>query len=1000
MQRSHAYLLAASLLALAGCRDETSPLSPRSDDPAAQAQAQADGPGGIDTSFPTLTPPLVFLEPLGGSARSLPGVFDPDLSPVVELCPAEGACDAPLARWTNEGAEGVRVAGNHYHLNWHTGRTPVRAGETYRLRVRLGENEAGSLRVAVVASGGERRGVTGADVAVKAGQTVPVKFWIQKVRRLTVRLFPGATGSPASMDTLVGYGERVPYAYAAAEGYARAAVSVNAEVVAAQGEVVMDMDRVLLAGADRDAVLPPGGEELAASARAVLTAGDPAAAFQAHLDRVAREYEALGWREAQARVAAVHQAALDPVADSAALRRVDEALRNRTFAITLSPAAVAAARGPAAPRTSVAATGRNTVYFFVNGVMTTFAGGTEALNSVEQAIRDAGVPVGNGVEVRLFYNASILEPNRLLDQEVGECFKGLFANWNLISFLTFGSRLTDCLRKLTQPWHTWDGPETLRQIAQLRGLDHSPPPQDALALADTLRRRLRQNHNVIFVPHSQGNLMVQQGLKETTLRPDLIPGRVCAAAVSIASPMSHNVWWGLDESRQVTGAIHKHDFVLYFGSNYWPQIESAKTREWDGQILFMDIFFGWHTLTRVIMRARAGIDMHGLTERYLVDPEPRAVILGGLREKRDVLASLPGCEAQVQTGEVSGRVTHAQTGAGIAGARVGWSGGSVTTASDGRFTARVPAGRSDLVVSANGFVTTTMYGVNVSATVPLTLETVRLVPFSTSPGTISGAVRDARNANGISGATVEVRAGMNATAGVPVATVTSGAGGAYRVPNLPAGTYSVRAVAGGFAAGVATGIAVGTAEVNNQDVVLAPLTDDITVVLTWGATPRDLDSHLTGPLQAGGRFHVFYADGGSLTASPWASLDVDNTGGYGPETITIRRMFQGVYRYSVHDYSNRTSLSSTGMANSGARVRVFRGGTLLREVYVQPGRVGTLWTVFELEVNATGGVALRLVDAMTNQANDNAVTSRAAVPGGPGNDARVIEQAVAGAAKP
>ena len=62
------------------------------------------------------------------------------------------------------------------------------------------------------------------------------------------------------------------------------------------------------------------------------------------------------------------------------------------------------------------------------------------------------------------------------------------------------------------------------------------------------------------------------------------------------------------------------------------------------------------------------------------------------------------------------------------------------------------------------------------------------------------------------------------------------------------------------------------------------------VVLTWGETPRDLDSHLDTPSGC----HVFYGrkqcDGGR------ESLDTDVTDSYGPETINIHSLVPGVYR--------------------------------------------------------------------------------------------------------
>jgi hypothetical protein len=91
------------------------------------------------------------------------------------------------------------------------------------------------------------------------------------------------------------------------------------------------------------------------------------------------------------------------------------------------------------------------------------------------------------------------------------------------------------------------------------------------------------------------------------------------------------------------------------------------------------------------------------------------------------------------------------------------------------------------------------------------------------------------------------------------------------------------------------------------------------IVLTWGETPRDLDSHLDTPSGC----HVFY--GRKQCNRGQESLDTDVTDSFGPETINIRKLTPGVYkcaaaaaphsqpsscfifssrRYKVHAYSS------------------------------------------------------------------------------------------------
>ena len=65
----------------------------------------------------------------------------------------------------------------------------------------------------------------------------------------------------------------------------------------------------------------------------------------------------------------------------------------------------------------------------------------------------------------------------------------------------------------------------------------------------------------------------------------------------------------------------------------------------------------------------------------------------------------------------------------------------------------------------------------------------------------------------------------------------------------------------------------------------------VRIVLTWGETPRDMDSHLDTPSGC----HLYF--GHKQCPNGEASLDTDVTDSYGPETINIRSLKPGVYRY-------------------------------------------------------------------------------------------------------
>ena len=116
--------------------------------------------------------------------------------------------------------------------------------------------------------------------------------------------------------------------------------------------------------------------------------------------------------------------------------------------------------------------------------------------------------------------------------------------------------------------------------------------------------------------------------------------------------------------------------------------------------------------------------------------------------------------------------------------------------------------------------------------------------------------------------------------------------------------------------------------------------DGMRIVLTWGEKPTDLDSHITYP-----RNHIYF---GSKKGED-ANLDVDDTTSFGPETITLERKHEGeTYVYSVHDYTDNMAPATTNLSESGAKVFVYIGQSLVRTYYVPTGKVGNLWAVFRV----------------------------------------------------
>ncbi|MDR2034318.1 MAG: hypothetical protein LBP89_06780 [Helicobacteraceae bacterium] len=118
--------------------------------------------------------------------------------------------------------------------------------------------------------------------------------------------------------------------------------------------------------------------------------------------------------------------------------------------------------------------------------------------------------------------------------------------------------------------------------------------------------------------------------------------------------------------------------------------------------------------------------------------------------------------------------------------------------------------------------------------------------------------------------------------------------------------------------------------------------DGLRIVLTWGATPSDLDSHLLYANK-----HIYFDKKGSGLAY----LDVDDISSYGPETITIQKLEPNeTYIYTVHNYSGKNA-HTDALSKSGAKVFVYAGQSLVKTYNVPQKIAGNVWTVFKIDAN-------------------------------------------------
>lgn len=118
--------------------------------------------------------------------------------------------------------------------------------------------------------------------------------------------------------------------------------------------------------------------------------------------------------------------------------------------------------------------------------------------------------------------------------------------------------------------------------------------------------------------------------------------------------------------------------------------------------------------------------------------------------------------------------------------------------------------------------------------------------------------------------------------------------------------------------------------------------DGLRIVLSWGSSPLDIDSHLSYP----GGYICYYKKDASL-----ANLDVDDTDSFGPETITITKKIAGKkYVYAIHDFSDKDLTNNSNLSNiSRAKVFVYVGNTLIKTYKMPTGQKGNIWIPFIID---------------------------------------------------
>lgn len=276
---------------------------------------------------------------------------------------------------------------------------------------------------------------------------------------------------------------------------------------------------------------------------------------------------------------------------------------------------------------------------------------------------------------------------------------------------------------------------------------------------------------------------------------------------------------------------------------------------------------------------------------------------------------------------------------------------------DGMYSLSLEPGLYKMTFAARGYITETVYKIQITAGTVQYNMLLNMIKKETGKGVASGRILDAFDASPVGGARISVFRGLNNTSGTAIATTTANASGEYSV-ELEPGNYTIYASSDGYMNGAANIVVVSGQTRGQQDCTLTPYLNEgeVRIILTWSESPADLDSHLiidtVDEYEEPLRISHIYWDNKSYEKDGvrYCNLDVDDRNSYGPETTSIYLAIDGAtYYFFVHDYTNKTSTYSKGLAMSGAQVKVYVSGREEPYVFNVPNADGTLWLVFYIQ---------------------------------------------------
>lgn len=435
-------------------------------------------------------------------------------------------------------------------------------------------------------------------------------------------------------------GDTMHYVFTAAPGNDSAQVMLDGVFVADTGSFVVDSTHTLVVSADSIRVLLPAGMALVTARRAILTAANKPAAYEAYLAQVGALADSVGADEARSIVALAEFQAIDPVADDAALRAEDAALANHSFRIgsyTIGGPGTSQSRrgGPRRTATGGAGVADTSLFYYINGINTTVSEANDTRRSLDTLLTEITFDRPVHAVVNHFYSRTYRVQNDPLAARRESCSLDMVRASEVVRGLSLLRRWGRCMQPLN-PYNYYIGDlwESWRQVVELQ-TDLGALPEDAELFSDSISHYANLGWKVVVLPHSQGNLMTQQAVNrmvetDTTWENDR---PLCVGAVPLASPLSEH-WMPPFRPAELYPVLVEGDIIYTaLGMNDWPTFPNALTDSLNAKLedaqrikpaFARQVVERWHRLIW-------GVRIHKIDTSYLQQTTSRARIVDGIR---------------------------------------------------------------------------------------------------------------------------------------------------------------------------------------------------------------------------------------------------------------------------------------------------------------------------------------------------------------------------------